>query len=67
VYAKASAIPAIIVGIIISLGEVYSSAKIEGNPVIFSVLCVVLHIPMAWLGYYITNKFYPKYLNIKSK
>jgi hypothetical protein len=67
VYAKASAIPAIIVGIIISLGEVYSSAKIEGNPVIFSVLCVVLHIPMAWLGYYIPNKFYPKYLNIKSK
>jgi hypothetical protein len=67
VYAKTSAIPAITVGIIISLGEMYSLAKIEGNPVIFSILCVVLHLPMAWLGYYIANKYYPKYLTTESK
>ena len=67
VNAQVSAIPAVTVGIIISLGEVYSLAKIEGNPVIFSVFCVVLHLPMALLGYYITNKLFSKYLNSESK
>ncbi len=67
VHANTSAIPAITVGIIISLGEMYSLVKIEGNPVVFSILCVALHFPMAWLGYYITNKYYKKYLNTESK
>lgn len=67
VYSRVSYLPSIIVGIIISFGEMYSLAKIEGNPVVFSILCVALHLPMAWLGYYITKKYYPKYLNTDRK
>jgi len=67
VLAKPSVVPAIIVGVIISLGEVYSLAKIDGNPTSFAILCVAIHLPFAYTGYLIANKYFHKHLIIGSK
>lgn len=67
VLAKPSALPAIIVGVIISLGEVYSLTKIDGNPTGFAILCVAIHLPFAYIGYLIANKYFHKHLIIERK
>lgn len=67
VYSKSTAVPAIAVGLIISLGEVYSLLKIEGNPIFFGVLCVLFHLPTAWMGFYVIKTYFNKYLNTESK
>ncbi len=67
VYSKPSSIPAFIVGLVISLGEVFTITKLDGNPVFLSVLSVLLHLPLSWLGYYVTKKYFLKYLNTESK
>ncbi len=67
VHSKASAVPALATGFIITLGEVYTIAKLDSNPIFLSILSVVLHLPMSWLGYNISKKYFLKYLTIESK
>lgn len=49
-------IPAIIVGILISLGAIYNILKMPPQPIWFVAFSILLHLPLALSGYFIARK-----------
>jgi len=49
-------LPALIVGSIITLGEVFNVMMLPGQPVWFSAASLLIHLPFALVGYAVVRK-----------
>lgn len=52
---KTTAVPAIIVGVVLTLGGMYNAIHLH-HPLWFIIINLFIYIPLAWLGYYSVRK-----------